>query len=203
MRLVGYMLKQPSCHWCLKAIGAGDCEQHGYIGLMRAAQEYDPAKGAFSTLACIWIRNHIYQAAEAERRYRRVPVVAMTDDLEILYEDYPDPGIEHEAAVCKRAAAADDLWEKIRRHLSPKDVEAAELTAACGSQMAACRLLGVSRGTINARLRSIRRRIVELGLIGPLRIDPDRLKLKSGAKRREYMRLWLRRMRKARKAVPE
>lgn len=49
-----------------------DAYQDGVLGLMRAAQKYDPAKARFSTYACIWIRQAIGRGHEmAEGRSYR------------------------------------------------------------------------------------------------------------------------------------
>lgn len=51
-----------------------DLFQQGVIGLMRAIEDYDPDKGAFSSYATLWIRNSIIRDIENNSRTIRIPV---------------------------------------------------------------------------------------------------------------------------------
>ncbi|MEV5362320.1 sigma-70 family RNA polymerase sigma factor [Streptomyces cellulosae] len=52
-----------------------DLAQHGYLGLLRAARKFDPAKGfKFSTYATWWIRQSVTRAIADEGSLIRVPV---------------------------------------------------------------------------------------------------------------------------------
>jgi RNA polymerase primary sigma factor len=51
-----------------------DLFQEGMFGLMRAAETYDPERGAFSTYAYQWIRQHVTRAASDKARVVRIPV---------------------------------------------------------------------------------------------------------------------------------
>ncbi len=42
-----------------REVDVNDLIQEGYLGLMKATQGYDPAKGCFSTYATKWIRKYI------------------------------------------------------------------------------------------------------------------------------------------------
>lgn len=51
-----------------------DLIQEGNLGLMRAAQGFNPAKGKFTTYAVLWIRQYIDRALDNQDRTVRIPV---------------------------------------------------------------------------------------------------------------------------------
>lgn len=63
---VGWFLGQRNS--VVQTIGYDDAFQIGCLGLMKAARNYDPTRGKFSTLAMIEIRTPLCTASENPRR---------------------------------------------------------------------------------------------------------------------------------------
>jgi RNA polymerase sigma factor (sigma-70 family) len=55
-----------------------DLISEGNLGLMRAVNTYDPAKGRFTTYATWWIRQAIYRALDNTARTIRLPSYLLT-----------------------------------------------------------------------------------------------------------------------------
>jgi RNA polymerase primary sigma factor len=55
-------------------VGALDLISIGYLGLFRAAEDYDPSAGTFTTYATAWVHQHVKRAFMNEGRTVRVPV---------------------------------------------------------------------------------------------------------------------------------
>lgn len=61
---------------------------------------------------------------------------------------------------------AERLWARVEAALSPSELNLVNTLAAAGSQAQAARLYGVSRSTINLRMKTIREKLEEMN-IGP------------------------------------
>jgi RNA polymerase primary sigma factor len=58
-----------------RGVAYEDLVQEGFIGLMRAADKYDPARGnRFSTMAVPWVRQALQRAVANHGRVVRLPV---------------------------------------------------------------------------------------------------------------------------------
>jgi RNA polymerase primary sigma factor len=58
-----------------RGVAYEDLVQEGFIGLMRAAEKYDPARGnRFSTMAVPWVRQSLQRAVANHGRVVRLPV---------------------------------------------------------------------------------------------------------------------------------
>lgn len=63
-----------------------DLFQQGTIGLMRAIEDYDQAKGAFSTYAVLWIKQFIHRYIYDHQRTVRIPIY-MLESIRQLSKD--------------------------------------------------------------------------------------------------------------------
>ena len=76
-----------------------DLFQHGCLGLIRAAEEYDPEVGRFSTYADYWIKLAIRMAIKNESTMIRVPVHVWTNRAK-LNKAWAALGLEASADEC-------------------------------------------------------------------------------------------------------
>jgi RNA polymerase sigma factor (sigma-70 family) len=67
--------------WAIAQVGVDerDLIQFGRMGVMRAMQDYDPARGCFSTYAGWWIHHHIRRGVWNDARTIRVPVNSLSE----------------------------------------------------------------------------------------------------------------------------
>lgn len=74
MRLVHYLAR----HYLNRGLPHADLIQEGTIGLMRAAEKFNPKRGIqFSTYAAWWIRQAMVRAIESQIRTIRIPLYKM------------------------------------------------------------------------------------------------------------------------------
>lgn len=153
-----------------------DLWQEGVLGLIRAAELYDPTKARFSTYAVIWIRQAVQRGQEhvegknfaaatrAGRRYERPAPLDATVDGHMdrtLADLLPDPfNVEDETIALLiddvRACAHDDLDRAV--------IDAAfELPAETGSfrDKAVGKVFGVSPESVRRRKRAMAARYRE------------------------------------------
>lgn len=104
-----------------RAIGMAfeDVVGHAYIGLCVAAQQHDPAKGAFSTWAWWRMRSTVSRAVEAAgRAHDRALLASQVGDgdfLDAFTADVPDPADQVEAAELPDVGLAlDQLPPRLR-----------------------------------------------------------------------------------------
>lgn len=80
--LVGFVLKRLGIE---KHHLADDLYHDGFLGLLRAAEKYDPAVGPFSTYACLWIKQVVLRSME-HYDLIRVPNYVRGDERKQLRE---------------------------------------------------------------------------------------------------------------------
>jgi RNA polymerase sigma factor FliA len=121
-----------------RGVEPDDLESVGYLGLVRAADRYDPARGAqFPTLAITWIGGAMLQflrdddwvprrIRQAQRRGEAVVVLEQISLEGIVYgeayygegisrtvlDDLPDPGLDPEE-LCLAQDEMRRLWERV------------------------------------------------------------------------------------------
>jgi hypothetical protein len=165
LALAGWAIQHKPFQWMVAALGHDEAEQIAYVAIMRAAQMFDPNVGRFSTLAGRWMYFYLIQAAKRVLHDRQaIPTISLhynhngqesRNDIEADLGE--EPSYENEDDAVER-------WEDVKRWLTPKELEAVEMTAKHGSQLAAGRALGIEcRQVINARLLGARKKLKALG----------------------------------------
>ena len=84
-------------HYKNRGIAFDDLVSEGYIGLIKAADKFDPSKGnKFSTYATYWIRQAITRAISDQSRTIRIPV-HLIEDMTIISKAYKQllPDVAH------------------------------------------------------------------------------------------------------------
>jgi RNA polymerase sigma factor (sigma-70 family) len=139
LALVGWAIKK----WFRQAsavygVPEEDLAQEGYIGLLRAAELWDPARGTFATCAAQWIRQRVgryllgadfvrvpVHVTGAERRELRArlaprgwPVLPSGDEATLPDPGSPDPAAE--AAERERLELGRHVAEDLLRQLHPR-----------------------------------------------------------------------------------
>lgn len=151
-----------------------DLIQAGVLGLMRAAQKYDPAKAKFSTYANFWIRNlvaryldedttirvphHVVCDARARRGkfVEEAEAARRVEKFDAGGDGFHPVGGDDPA----RAVEADDEFWNLRRALSrlPERQREVVLRRAAGEQY---KVIGESLGVCRERPRQIEREALD------------------------------------------
>ena len=146
-RLVSFTLHKYYPSWAFDE----DMQQIGMIGLCRAADNYDPTKGKFSTFATQYIIN------EVRHEFRRLSTQSRTGtevsvDLEVADDCTLEDMLVGDTDVdyCDR--------EMLFKTLKPKERKVAELLEQGYSQAEISRQLGYTRSNVSFLARNIKRK---------------------------------------------
>lgn len=130
-----------------------DVEQALALALVAARAGFDPARGSAATYAATVVRNAVAKLLRRRFAARRNP-----DRVAPLAAEPTDPAGD----PTDRAALAVDVGAAVAA--LPPGLRAAAEALKIGPVAEAARLLGVSRATMYARVREIRRRFERAGL---------------------------------------
>lgn len=156
LRLVDFVIRRKFPRW--REIGEyEDVQQIGRIGLCKAAQTFDPAKGhTFSTFAVKCIRNELKMALRAvnalshEGETKSISLYSLIgEDATELLNLIPDPSADTENQL--------EVQEKLRKLRAAFEDEPI-LFAVATKQMTqdeAAELLGISQPHVYRRIKSI------------------------------------------------
>jgi RNA polymerase sporulation-specific sigma factor len=126
-----------------------DIQQVGMIGLCKAADNYDPEKGKFSTFATKYILNTLRMEFRNRMRLCRT-----ADTVSIELETAEDCTLQD------TLAGEDDVdfcdREGLFKLLAPKEKKVAELLEQGYSQVEICKKLGYTRSNVSLLARKIK-----------------------------------------------
>ena len=147
LQLVYYTLHKHFPRWAFDE----DMQQVGMIGLCKAADNYDPEKGKFSTMAVVYIRNEIINEFESRMSQKRTCEKASLNfefDEDNALEDYIYG--EHDVDFCDR--------EGLFKALSPKERMVAELLEQGYSQAEISRKTGEHKANVHFWVKRIKKK---------------------------------------------
>jgi RNA polymerase primary sigma factor len=116
-----------------RGVAYEDLVQEGFIGLMRAAEKYDPARGnRFSTMAVPWIRQALQRAVMNHGRVVRLPVhlqikwrKLQAEEVRLHEELCRDPTTEELAEASGVSSAKIEEMRKVCRRIYSLDMPVA------------------------------------------------------------------------------
>lgn len=144
-----------------------DFLQEGYVGLIKAVDAYDPNQGEFSTFAIMCIRRSITNYCRDKKNVVRVPSVKHAEGMRI----YPcsldakteerDPLINFLCGGNAETEAVSMIRVKeIEGYLSQRQLHIVSMLLAGQCQREIATELGVSAGTVNSLIKTLRRTII-------------------------------------------
>lgn len=133
-----------------------DLIQEGMIGLFKAIRDFNPDNGApFASFAKLCVERQMYTAIEAAGRLKNAPLnayISLSEEADNLM----DGGIE-EAVIEK--ASYQQLYEKVRKLLSPMENEVLELYLEGKDYTEIAGILGKTDKSIDNALQRIKAKI--------------------------------------------
>ena len=108
---------------------AEDLVQEGMIGLFRAIQDFDPAKGVFGSFAKLCVQRQVISAVKASTRQKHqllnefVSFDARTDGQHALRDVLPGPQEEEPEALILQKQRLDEVHQAMETTLSELELE--------------------------------------------------------------------------------
>lgn len=145
--LVYYTLHKHFPRWAFDE----DMQQIGMIGLCKAADNYDPEKGKFSTVAVVYIRNEIINEFESRMSQKR------TCEKSSLNFEFDDDNTLEDHLCCEHDIDFCDR-EGLFKALSPKERMVAELLEQGYSQAEISRKTGEHKANVHFWVKRIKKK---------------------------------------------
>ena len=122
-------MRAQAASYYLPGADAEDLVQEGMIGLFRAIQDFDPAKGAFGSFAKLCVQRQVISAVKASTRQKHqllnefVSFDARTDGQHALRDVLPGPQEEEPEALILQKQRLDEVHQAMETTLSELELE--------------------------------------------------------------------------------
>ena len=123
------LVRAQAASYYLHGADAEDLVQEGMIGLFRAIQDFDPAKGAFGSFAKLCVQRQVISAVKASTRQKHqllnefVSFDARTDGQHALRDVLPGPQEEEPEALILQKQRLDEVHQAMETTLSELELE--------------------------------------------------------------------------------
>ena len=123
------LVRAQAASYYLPGADAEDLVQEGMIGLFRAIQDFDPAKGAFGSFAKLCVQRQVISAVKAATRQKHqllnefVSFDARTDGQHALRDVLPGPQEEEPEALILQKQRLDEVHQAMETTLSELELE--------------------------------------------------------------------------------
>ena len=123
------LVRAQAASYYLPGADAEDLVQEGMIGLFRAIQDFDPAKGAFGSFAKLCVQRQVISAVKASTRQKHqllnefVSFDARTDGQHALRDVLPGPQEEEPEALILQKQRLDEVHQAMETTLSELELE--------------------------------------------------------------------------------
>ena len=123
------LVRAQAASYYLPGADAEDLVQEGMIGLFRAIQDFDPAKGAFGSFAKLCVQRQVISVVKASTRQKHqllnefVSFDARTDGQHALRDVLPGPQEEEPEALILQKQRLDEVHQAMETTLSELELE--------------------------------------------------------------------------------
>ena len=123
------LVRAQAASYYLPGADAEDLVQEGMIGLFRAIQDFDPAKGVFGSFAKLCVQRQVISAVKASTRQKHqllnefVSFDARTDGQHALRDVLPGPQEEEPEALILQKQRLDEVHQAMETTLSELELE--------------------------------------------------------------------------------
>ncbi len=124
------LVRAQAASYYLPGADAEDLVQEGMIGLFRAIQDFDPAKGAFGSFAKLCVQRQVISAVKASTRQKHQLLnefvsfkTFQTDGQHALRDVLPGPQEEEPEALILQKQRLDEVHQAMETTLSELELE--------------------------------------------------------------------------------